>query len=136
MTPIQESGAASFEPTQTRGGCFSSPPNATRRIGSSPKGHIEPGESAAAAALREAREEAGAVGRIIAPAGKIEYRLLGDTIQVQYFLVELEQEEAPTEAGRSRLWCRLEEALERLTFEDTRELLRDAWRRLPPALER
>lgn len=136
VTPIQESGAIVVRPDADapRVLLVTAKRNPAHWI--FPKGHIEPGERPEAAALREAREEAGVIGRIIAPAGMIEYRLLGDTIQVQYFLVELEQEEGPTEAGRWRLWCRLEEALERLTFEDTRRLLRDAWIRLPAAPER
>jgi 8-oxo-dGTP pyrophosphatase MutT (NUDIX family) len=136
VPPIQESGAIVVRPDADapRVLLVTAKRNPAHWI--FPKGHIEPGESAAAAALREAREEAGVVGRVIAPAGTIEYQLLGDTIHVQYFLVELEHEEGPAEPGRSRLWCRLEEALQRLTFEDTRKLLREAWIRLPAAPDR
>jgi 8-oxo-dGTP pyrophosphatase MutT (NUDIX family) len=136
VSPIQESGAIVFRPDADapRVLLVTAKRNPSHWI--FPKGHIEPGESAPRAALREAREEAGVIGKIIAPAGTTEYQLLGDTIHVQYFLIELEREEDPAEAGRSRLWCRLEEALERLTFEDTRELLRDAWIRLPAAPDR
>ena len=38
-----------------------------------PKGLIEPGESAADAAVRETAEETGARGRVVAPLGRIEY---------------------------------------------------------------
>lgn len=37
-----------------------------------PKGHVEKGETAEEAALREAREEAGVVGKPIGPAGTLE----------------------------------------------------------------
>jgi 8-oxo-dGTP pyrophosphatase MutT (NUDIX family) len=96
-----------------------------------PKGHIEKGESAEAAALREACEEAGVVGKTIGPAGTLEYRFLGAGFRVEYFLAVLKKEAGPPEKGRARAWCSLEEALERLRFKNTRKLLRKAWKQLP-----
>jgi 8-oxo-dGTP pyrophosphatase MutT (NUDIX family) len=95
-----------------------------------PKGHIEKGETAEEAALREAREEAGVVGKTIGPAGALEYRFLGAGFRVEYFLAELKREAGPPEKGRSREWCSFEEALERLRFKNTKKLLRKAWRLL------
>jgi 8-oxo-dGTP pyrophosphatase MutT (NUDIX family) len=96
-----------------------------------PKGHIEKGESAEAAALREAREEAGVVGKSIGPAGILEYRFLGAAFRVEYYLAVLKKESGPPEKGRVRAWCSLDEALERLRFKNTRKLLRKAWKQLP-----
>jgi 8-oxo-dGTP pyrophosphatase MutT (NUDIX family) len=96
-----------------------------------PKGHIEKGESAEEAALREALEEAGVVGKPIGPAGILEYRFLGVGFRVEYFLALLKREAGPPEKGRTRVWCSLEEALERLRFKNTRKLLRKAWKRVP-----
>jgi 8-oxo-dGTP pyrophosphatase MutT (NUDIX family) len=96
-----------------------------------PKGHIEKGEGAEAAALREAREEAGVVGKSIGLAGILEYRFLGAGFRVEYFLAVLKKEAGPPEKGRARAWCSLDEALERLRFKNTRKLLRKAWRQLP-----
>jgi 8-oxo-dGTP pyrophosphatase MutT (NUDIX family) len=96
-----------------------------------PKGHIEKGESAEEAALREAREEAGVVGKPIGPAGVLEYRFLGAGFRVEYFLALLKREAGPPEKGRARAWCSLEEALERIRFKNTRKLLRKAWKQLP-----
>jgi 8-oxo-dGTP pyrophosphatase MutT (NUDIX family) len=93
-----------------------------------PKGHIEKGESAEAAALREAHEEAGVVGRLIGPAGVLEYSFLGAKARVEYFLAEFTKEAGPPEDGRSRAWFELDEALERLNYKNTRKLLRKAWR--------
>lgn len=96
-----------------------------------PKGHIEKNETAADAALREAREEAGVVGKCVGPAGCLEYRFLGAGFRVEYFLAVLKREVGPPEKGRSRAWCSLDEALERLRFKNTRKLLRKAWKQLP-----
>jgi 8-oxo-dGTP pyrophosphatase MutT (NUDIX family) len=93
-----------------------------------PKGHIEKGETAEAAALREAKEEAGVVGRVIGPAGVLEYGFLGFKARVEYFLAELTRESGPPEDGRKREWCVLEEALDRLSYKNTRKLLKKAWR--------
>jgi len=92
-----------------------------------PKGHLEPGETAEQAARREAREEAGVDGRILAPVGDIEYRLGEQTIRVRYFAVALEGRAADAGEGRRLAWCTLAEALAQLTFEDTRRVLRSAW---------
>ena len=96
-----------------------------------PKGHIEKNESAEAAALREAREEAGVVGKCVGPAGSLEYHFLGAGFRVDYFLAVLKREVGPPEKGRNREWCSFEEALERLRFKNTRKLLRKAWKQLP-----
>jgi len=93
-----------------------------------PKGHIEKGESAEAAALREAREEAGVVGKLIGPAGVLEYSFLGAKARVEYFVAEFTREAGPPEDGRRKAWCGLDEALERLNYKNTRKLLRRAWK--------
>ena len=93
-----------------------------------PKGHIERGESAEDAALREAREEAGVIGKLIGPAGVLEYGFLGAKARVEYFLAEFTREAGPPEDGRSRAWLGLDEALERLNYKNTRKLLRKAWK--------
>jgi 8-oxo-dGTP diphosphatase len=95
-----------------------------------PKGHIERGETAEAAAVRETREEAGVIGKPIAPAGIIEYQFLGAKTRVEYFLSVLQREAGPPEPGRERVWCCYDEALERLSFRNMRKLLRKAWRLL------
>lgn len=93
-----------------------------------PKGHIEKGETPQSAALRETKEEAGVVGKLIGSAGILEYGFLGAKARVEYFLVQFSREAGPPENGRSRVWCGLEEALDRLSYKNTRKLLRKAWK--------
>lgn len=95
-----------------------------------PKGHIEKGESAEAAALRETKEEAGVIGRLIGPAGVLEYGFLGAKARVEYFLVHFGRETGPPEPGRQRTWCGLDDALDRLNYKNARKLLRKAWKKM------
>jgi 8-oxo-dGTP pyrophosphatase MutT (NUDIX family) len=95
-----------------------------------PKGHIEKGESAEAAALRETKEEAGVVGKLIGPAGILEYGFLGAKARVEYFLVQFGRETGPPEDGRQRTWCGLDDALDRLNYKNARKLLRKAWKKM------
>ena len=94
-----------------------------------PKGHIEPGETLVQTALREAHEEAGVRGTIVNRAGSLSFELGADSVRVHYFLVSTDDKGHP-EAGRQLLWCSYEEALEKLTFVDMRELLKKVWRTL------
>ena len=91
-----------------------------------PKGHIEPGESAEAAALRETREEAGVEGELVGPVGEpLEFQSGTEAVSVQYFLVR-SRTEAPSPEGRDKRWFDLDEALVALSFESARTLLRMA----------
>jgi 8-oxo-dGTP pyrophosphatase MutT (NUDIX family) len=91
-----------------------------------PKGHIEPGETREMAARREAEEEAGVTGKIIEAAGKTEFEIGKHRYRVHYFVLATKDEGRP-EKGRRLKWCSYEEALERLSFDNTRALLQRAW---------
>lgn len=91
-----------------------------------PKGHLEPGESPAAAALREAREEAGVEGRLVSPVGPpLTFRWGDDDVHVEYFLVECLRQ-ADDYEPREQVWLPPEQALRRITHDDARRLLRTA----------
>jgi diadenosine hexaphosphate hydrolase (ATP-forming) len=99
-----------------------------------PKGHVEPGESAAQAGERETLEEAGVSGDLLGPVGTaLEYDWNGRRYSVQYFLIRATSE-APASDGRTIAWLPFDEALKRLSFDDTRGLLRQARARMdtPP----
>lgn len=97
-----------------------------------PKGHMEPGESELETAIRELKEETGiSVNVIPGFRRQIEYELrrIPDTVkQSVYFLGEcisdniVCQEAEVTEAG----FVSYEDALKRLTFEETKNILEDA----------
>ena len=69
-----------------------------------PKGHIEPGETAAEAGVRETEEEAGVTGDLLGPVGApLEYDWNGKRYSVQYFLIRATSE-SPASDGRHIAW--------------------------------
>ncbi len=90
-----------------------------------PKGHIEPGETAPDAARREVMEEAGIEAVVTRRLGTTRYDLNGRTIAVEYFLLEFVTEHKADE-GRKKEWLSLDDAERRLSFETTRDILRQA----------
>jgi len=94
-----------------------------------PKGHLEPGESAEQAALRETQEETGVRGRVVAPLPGVEYSFLQDGQRIEkrvdYFLLEYESGDAAAGDPREVVgadWFPWEEGLHRLSFESERRV--------------
>jgi 8-oxo-dGTP pyrophosphatase MutT (NUDIX family) len=90
-----------------------------------PKGHIEAGETAEGAAVREVEEEAGVRAAIVARAGDNEYVAEGERVRTVFFLMRYEGE-ASREEDRGRAWRRYDDALKLLHYENTRHVLRQA----------
>jgi 8-oxo-dGTP pyrophosphatase MutT (NUDIX family) len=86
-----------------------------------PKGHIEPGETPAQAALREVSEEAGVRAKISA---RLEDMRL-DRGRAAMFLMSCEDASAAP-AERASAWLAYEDALAALAFEDSRVTLAEA----------
>jgi 8-oxo-dGTP pyrophosphatase MutT (NUDIX family) len=95
-----------------------------------PKGHVEANETADQAALREAAEEAGVEGRILAALPPPVTFSQGDRrIEVEYFLVEFDGRVEASER-REQLWLPPPEALVRLTHTSARDVLERALKTL------
>ena len=99
------------------------------RVLALPKGHIEAGESAADAALREVREEGGVEGRVVEQLGDVRYWYMrgGKRIAkvVRFFLLEYvsgEVDDHDVEVEHAR-WLALEDAARDLTYEGEREMV-------------
>ena len=99
-----------------------------------PKGHVEPGESAAAAALRETGEESGYADLVVAAdlgTQVVEFDYAGRHVvrHERYFLMALAGNPDSTPGGEEQfepLWLTWNEALAALTFEEEREWVRRA----------
>jgi 8-oxo-dGTP pyrophosphatase MutT (NUDIX family) len=86
-----------------------------------PKGHIEVGETADAAALREVREETGVEATVRAALGGLQFPL-GDTlIEVIFYLLEFVGSSKPQE-NREMLWSPYPEVRDLLSFEETKQI--------------
>lgn len=98
-----------------------------------PKGIIDPGETPAETALKEALEEAGLRGRLDAePLGRYRYAKWGRMLSVTAFLMEVSQcENRWLEAGqRQRRWVTVDEAARLLDRRPLARLLELALERL------
>jgi ADP-ribose pyrophosphatase YjhB (NUDIX family) len=100
-----------------------------RLLWSLPKGHIESGETAEDAAIREIREETGISGRILASLGTIDFWFMADNKRVHktvhHFLLDAEDQElsdADVEVAEVA-WVPLDEVAARLRYADERRLL-------------
>ena len=99
-----------------------------------PKGHLERGERAETAALREVMEETGLRDlRLIGPISTIEwwFRLHGDLIHkhCQFFLMETESERTKPQASEGISDCRwmtADEARDLIPYENARDVFRQA----------
>jgi len=105
-----------------------------RRVWGLPKGGVEPGETAAQAALREIAEETGMSGVVEGELGSIDYwfyaRDRGGRIHktVHYFLVRATQgttDQHDHEVREAR-WVDAHEALSLMTYPNEREMVRKA----------
>jgi 8-oxo-dGTP pyrophosphatase MutT (NUDIX family) len=101
-----------------------------------PKGHVEAGETAEEAAVREVREETGVTGRILAPLPEVEYWYVERGPRrihkrVEYFLLEYVSGDNadfdPHEVSGAE-WFPWETGLAKLSFVNERRVVEQARR--------
>jgi 8-oxo-dGTP pyrophosphatase MutT (NUDIX family) len=99
-----------------------------------PKGHVEAGETAEEAAVREVREETGVTGRIVAPLPEVEYWYVERGPRrihkrVEYFLLEYvsgtNADFDPQEVSGAE-WFSWDTGLGKLSFENERRVVEQA----------
>ncbi len=97
-----------------------------------PKGHLEPGEAAPDAAVREVQEETGIRGRVLEPLGTIDYWFVLDGRRIHktvhhYLLAAVDGELSRADAEVDEVeWVTLDEATQRLAHADERSLVHRA----------
>ncbi len=106
-----------------------------RLVWSLPKGHLEDGETAEQAAVREVEEETGIRGRLVAPLGTIDFWFVAEDRRVHktvhHFLLEaatgtLNDDDAEVVEVA---WVPLDELDGRLAYADERRLVSDVAKR-------
>jgi ADP-ribose pyrophosphatase YjhB (NUDIX family) len=91
-----------------------------------PKGHLEEGEMLEQCAIRELREEAGAVGSLIGGVDHVSwFSSKGEDVAVRYFAIECVEEQRAAES-REQIWLPIALASEALTHDDSRIVLEHA----------
>lgn len=93
-----------------------------------PKGHIEPGEGHGEAALRELREEAGVIARVVSVIDTVEFETAKESVRAKFYLLEYVDEVAAGEKRHCR-WLPLEDALTGPIPPESKYVLRAADRR-------
>ena len=100
-----------------------------------PKGHIEAGETPEQTAVREVCEETGVTGEVVAPLPGVEYWFVERGThrvhkQVDYFLLTYVSGDASNFDAREvsgAEWFSWDEGLSRLSFENERRVVREAY---------
>jgi 8-oxo-dGTP pyrophosphatase MutT (NUDIX family) len=106
-----------------------------------PKGHLEAGEDAQTAAVREVREETGLAALELGPElGMIDWYFRRDDELIHkmcsFFLMRSADGDARPEVNEGITeceWLPVEQAVARVTYENAREMIRAAVRHLPEA---
>lgn len=90
-----------------------------------PKGHIEPGETPEATAVREVFEETGVTAVVRQVLRDISLVVNGEQQRIRFFLMEARDQTAASE-GRRLTWLASEPAIEHLSFAESQQIMREA----------
>lgn len=100
-----------------------------RLLWSLPKGHLEEGETAEVAALREVQEETGLIGEIAGELGTIDFWFQQERIMihktVHHFLIIVQEGELVGQEGEvdEIAWVGMDQIAKRLTHDDEKRLI-------------
>jgi ADP-ribose pyrophosphatase YjhB (NUDIX family) len=100
-----------------------------RLLWSLPKGHVEPGETKEAAAVRDVAEETGITGRVVGTLGTIDFWFVADGRRIHktvhhYLLLATDGELSADDVEVEEVaWVPLDELPERLAYADERRLI-------------
>ncbi len=100
-----------------------------RLLWSLPKGHLEEGETAEDAAVREVEEETGIRGRVLAPLGTVDYWFVAENRRihktVHHYLLEASGGELSDEDVEvtAVAWVPLDQVRARLAYDGERQLV-------------
>ena len=100
-----------------------------RLLWSLPKGHLEEGETAEAAAIREVMEETGITGRVVAPLGTIDFWFVAEGRRIHktvhhFLLLATAGELSADDVEVSQVeWVPIAELGDRLAYADERRLV-------------
>ncbi len=103
-----------------------------RLLWSLPKGHLEAGETAEDAAVREVEEETGIRGRVVAPLGTVDYWFVADDRRIHKTVHHYLLEAAGGELSDSDIevdevaWVPIDELRDRLAYAGERRLAETA----------
>ena len=87
-----------------------------------PKGHIEDGETAPAAALRESEEEAGVRGQVVGYLGRFSFPYGKRRVVVRCYLIKA-RGRASAREGRKHRWYDFDDAVRKISFAELSALL-------------
>lgn len=100
-----------------------------RLVWSLPKGHLEAGETAQQAAVREVREETGLEGTVVAELGTIDFWFMAEDRRihktVHHYLMDFAGGELTADDAEvdEVAWVPIDEVAARLTYKDERSLM-------------